>query len=395
MEYLRNDELLSAYLDRELSPDERAAVDRLLESSPEARDRLRELEGISRFVRRMPRLNLEPDFTDTVLDRLRNESLLRPPVIEPVRRSHRLNWRISGPLAAAAMLLVAVWAIRKPGRVVGPLADNTQNSIAAVRSVAADSDAAVSDSEAVDRWEQLKVGDFFNVVGPEGESPFQLIVVGKESDADPIRCVLVDRGNEPDEAIAGKRNEPAIDSPTVGPTLALQADRTQLDLLAKAYAHSNSTVAEPFAVVDIYAQLDRLTLDGIRAHSHSVPSGAVPAEARKAEALSGSPIAAKPPASGGQANDNPPSSEGSRMADGVVGESAENRVVMTIKRVEMQSSPGVPGASAGATDDSARKTSRSVGDLVKSDDRRPIPSNGRVEVLLRFKDSTDSEKSNR
>src|SRR5262245_14763670 len=109
MEYPRSDELLSAYLDRELSPDERAAMDRLLEKSPEARERLRELEITSRLVRRLPHQGVEPDLADGVLDRLRSESLLRPAPVEPVRRSPHVSWRISAPLAAAASIFAAVW----------------------------------------------------------------------------------------------------------------------------------------------------------------------------------------------------------------------------------------------------------------------------------------------
>ena len=114
MDRERQKELLTAYLDRELSPDERAAVERSLENSAEARMCLHELELTSRFLRRLPARPLEADFADGVLDRLQRESLLRPEPEAPKRSNRRMIWWMSGPLAAAAVLLLAVWLNREP-----------------------------------------------------------------------------------------------------------------------------------------------------------------------------------------------------------------------------------------------------------------------------------------
>ncbi|MBI3466699.1 MAG: zf-HC2 domain-containing protein, partial [Planctomycetes bacterium] len=114
MDRERQKDLLTAYLDRELSPDERAAVERSLESSAEAQGRLHELELTSRFLRRLPAQRIEADFADRVLDRLRRESLLRAEPQMPKRSNRRMVWWASGPLAAAAMLVLAIWLNREP-----------------------------------------------------------------------------------------------------------------------------------------------------------------------------------------------------------------------------------------------------------------------------------------
>src|SRR5437867_2966861 len=111
----RHDELLTAYLDRELPPDERAAMDRLLEKSPEARQRLHELETTSRFLRNVPRQELGASIAESVLERLQRESLLRPAPMAPRRRSHRWQTWAGGAMAMAASLLLAVWGMRDLG----------------------------------------------------------------------------------------------------------------------------------------------------------------------------------------------------------------------------------------------------------------------------------------
>src|SRR3990172_9296929 len=101
------DELLSAYLDRELSPDERATVDRLLVNAPEARRSLQELEATSRFLRGLPR-RPAPDLADDITARLRNEALLRPEPQASRPRARRRIWWVGAPLAAAAAFVLAV-----------------------------------------------------------------------------------------------------------------------------------------------------------------------------------------------------------------------------------------------------------------------------------------------
>ncbi len=113
MDLEQHDELLSAYLDRELSPDERAGVERLLENSSEARRRLRELEATSHFFAQLPQEQLEADFADGIIDELGRRALLRPePAASPRRGRRWARW--AAPLAAAAAVVLLVWSHRPP-----------------------------------------------------------------------------------------------------------------------------------------------------------------------------------------------------------------------------------------------------------------------------------------
>jgi hypothetical protein len=65
-----NDELLSAYLDDELSVEERAAVEARLEADPAARQLLEQLRSASQSVQRLPQATAAIDFRDSVLERV-------------------------------------------------------------------------------------------------------------------------------------------------------------------------------------------------------------------------------------------------------------------------------------------------------------------------------------
>ena len=78
MNDMPQDELLSAYLDGELSDEERAEVERLLAASPENRQLLDELRTLSASLRALPRYELEPDFGQRVLRRAERKMLASP-----------------------------------------------------------------------------------------------------------------------------------------------------------------------------------------------------------------------------------------------------------------------------------------------------------------------------
>jgi hypothetical protein len=428
MDYPRNDELLSAYLDRELSPDERAAMDRMLERSPEARERLRELEVTSRFVRRLPQHGSETDFADAVIDRLRNESLLRPAPVEPARSPRRLSWRISAPLALAATLLLAVWMTKTTARRSEP----TAVPIAGI-----EADLGTIADASLGRWGQLQVGDFFELVGPEGENPFQLIVVGKEPDEDAVRCVLVDKSEKRDATLQPGSEGPQSDAAPASDvsTLALQADREQLDALLRAYAQANSSADESFPVVDIIAskEPDGLIVGNVKTHSRFAPTPArsmpapnedVPASAPGVDRLSASRAAraaqdpAKATGSDLEARRLPASptepedrqsvkdeTQGLASNAGAASQSERGQLTFKIDKV-VQLDGGLP-AQRGSAPETAeelsarKKVSESVRDLAKADEprigvARPDKNKqprGRVQVILNLRDSSDSEKS--
>ena len=67
MHDLSKNELLSAYLDGELTADEQAETARLLASSPAARQLLDELRAVSATLQSLPRQKLGEDLSQQVL----------------------------------------------------------------------------------------------------------------------------------------------------------------------------------------------------------------------------------------------------------------------------------------------------------------------------------------
>jgi anti-sigma factor RsiW len=72
------EELLSAYLDGELTADERARAERLLADSPQAQRILEEMRAVGTAVQRLPRLSLPTDFCLQVLRRAERRMLEQP-----------------------------------------------------------------------------------------------------------------------------------------------------------------------------------------------------------------------------------------------------------------------------------------------------------------------------
>jgi anti-sigma factor RsiW len=75
--FLPNDELLSAYLDGEVTAGERELVERALREIPAVRQSLEELRRLQDGVRSLPRYHLEPDFCQGVL-RQAERAMLSP-----------------------------------------------------------------------------------------------------------------------------------------------------------------------------------------------------------------------------------------------------------------------------------------------------------------------------
>jgi anti-sigma factor RsiW len=101
-------QLLTAYIDGELSGRRRRAVDRLLRKSPEARNLLNKMQQDSMILRHLPRKKMRADLSKTVLTTLDLRGIKLPtpppmPLSGPVRR--RSPWpKISG----AVLLLIAI-----------------------------------------------------------------------------------------------------------------------------------------------------------------------------------------------------------------------------------------------------------------------------------------------
>ena len=96
MKYRPENELLSAYLDGELTPEERAHVEQLLASSPAARQLLDELRALGATMRSLPRQALGEDLSGQVLDVAAKRKMGGSGGSQPARSR---NGRMPAPLA--------------------------------------------------------------------------------------------------------------------------------------------------------------------------------------------------------------------------------------------------------------------------------------------------------
>jgi hypothetical protein len=104
----RYHELLTAYVDGELSTRQRKAVLRLLHKSAEARTLLRQLQANADALRNLPRRTLGPDFPGQVLASIAQRGLL--PAGKGVVQLRPAHWPTWAGWAAAAALLLSVSA---------------------------------------------------------------------------------------------------------------------------------------------------------------------------------------------------------------------------------------------------------------------------------------------
>ncbi len=106
-----SDELISAYFDGEVSPEERAAVERLLSESDDAQRELNETSRLSALLHSFPRESAPADLAGNVLQQT---SQLEIPRVAPVRLS-RNAWReLRAALISAvstAAVLIVIWNI--------------------------------------------------------------------------------------------------------------------------------------------------------------------------------------------------------------------------------------------------------------------------------------------
>lgn len=97
-----DDELLSAYIDGELTDAERTEVEARLENDPAARELVAEMRSLSGTLRSLPRLSSNEDVREAVLDQVRDKQASLPAYrLSPMRR---LLW--PAVAIAAAILLI-------------------------------------------------------------------------------------------------------------------------------------------------------------------------------------------------------------------------------------------------------------------------------------------------
>jgi len=99
-------ELLTAFVDGELSQRQRKAALRLLQRSSEAREFLRQLQENAHKVKQLPRRKVEPSLVDEILRAIAEQKVQpKQPSLKPGRRRH---WMPYVAASLAASLLIAV-----------------------------------------------------------------------------------------------------------------------------------------------------------------------------------------------------------------------------------------------------------------------------------------------
>jgi hypothetical protein len=102
------DELLSAYLDGELTPSERAQVEEHLQSCAADRQLLEELRALRRDVAALPRASVSHSFSERVIQAAVSRSRVAPPVAAKPSSSRRRLVVAAIALGLAACLLVVI-----------------------------------------------------------------------------------------------------------------------------------------------------------------------------------------------------------------------------------------------------------------------------------------------
>ncbi|HJN10160.1 MAG TPA: zf-HC2 domain-containing protein [Pirellulaceae bacterium] len=113
-----NDELLSAYLDNEVTDEERAKVERALADSPETRTSFESLKQVQARLRAIPRFTLADDFHERVVREAERRCATQGVATDTAGSAVTANWLRFATIAAsvAAVLVVAlVIAINQRG----------------------------------------------------------------------------------------------------------------------------------------------------------------------------------------------------------------------------------------------------------------------------------------
>lgn len=108
------DEVISAYLDGELSPAQHTDVERRIQSSPRAQAQLEDFRKLSRLIQETPQERLPQEFSDQIMHLAERRSLLNDRSPEPVAVFRSWLRPALGVAAAAAVVLVVTFTIPAP-----------------------------------------------------------------------------------------------------------------------------------------------------------------------------------------------------------------------------------------------------------------------------------------
>ncbi len=125
-----SDELLSAYLDREVTPAEREAVEARLDASPDTRAELDAIAELSLCLRTLDRPEAPADFQASVMQALAGRQLTPAPVAKPPVQRSRREWIVTiAAIATTACGLFIVVSSWQPNGFMSPEKTTTEFSI--------------------------------------------------------------------------------------------------------------------------------------------------------------------------------------------------------------------------------------------------------------------------
>jgi len=160
-----SDELISAYLDDELSADERKQVEQLLVDSAEYRQMFNELRALRGSLQKLPSYKPDDHFTDRVV-RLAQQAMSSDSEVESVPTPESASsWRIAAIIisAVAAMLLISVvslsdWNHGRP-KLAQSNVDASQQNVAANEASKEAPETTSSESETLENSTQGSFAD--------------------------------------------------------------------------------------------------------------------------------------------------------------------------------------------------------------------------------------------
>jgi len=181
------EELLSAYIDGECSPAERARVEKALEADPQLRGRLAQLRQVVQLVHSVESEPAPEHLRQRILAQLERRSLLgdlpeRPTVARPPRL-----WVRAGLAAAICLLAVGAgwWIYRASVSGVKPMRDRARQFAAVEQRESAP--AVVGEPSAADRSSYEAAG------GPEGQPPPEAVVAAPAAKQQAFENALAER----------------------------------------------------------------------------------------------------------------------------------------------------------------------------------------------------------
>jgi len=137
---LPENELFSAYIDGELTAEEQAEVEQILNDNPEARQLVDDLRSLSSSLQALPVYKLDQDLVSRVLRQAEREMLAEPatplpkfhqvdlPADKPVSWARRLLRPRNFAWSAVAIAVALILAINEPGKEDGATATIAQGS---------------------------------------------------------------------------------------------------------------------------------------------------------------------------------------------------------------------------------------------------------------------------